>query len=716
MGGPTATRSGVLESVISLQIPTLKKKVNERTALVAKLEHTINVETIKKKTPKDLLTNRRLVDVLYERLDVLNEEITEMIEQIERLQQAEGYEEQQRLFDRYGRHVEPFQDEVEPLQGQVREQQLKQDESAKLLELEPSFSDLSASVSPHETTEHKALEHMATVPSTIGEDETMEDDDADQQQSASGNSQNSWFNFAGNLVNKTAGTVVKTANATVGVAAKTANATVGVAAKTAKGTVDVAAKTANVAAGAAAKTAAAAAKQAMSLFTSEDGRPLSSGFVTFTNLEATNSARQTIHYPQPFTMEVMDAPAPDDVFWHNVALDHKQLQVGKLISMSLTVALCLFWTIPMSFISTLSSVEGLRATIPWIDELLDKYPWLEPVLAQLAPLLLVAAHEALKIILQFCSTFEGPVSGATVTASVFAKLSVFTIIQTFFVSALSGGLVSQFSNILQDTTMIIDLLATSLPSQSTYFIQIMLVDTAVGLSVELLRFSAIGHAIARSLVPPNLTQEERESMSIFLRPFACPRDFEHADLMSITVLYFVVYFVYATIAPITSVFMFICFLLVGAAYRHQFVYIYPTKPDSGGGLYIQFMRLVPVCMLIGELTIVGFLALKKNAIASALMFPLLIITILFTMYIGQQHFKMTKFLPARECMDTDAKNNALGPMDLEFMRGKYVKPELREKKVYPRNEPLERKLRRSENGEAGLENQHPYNYDNTTIL
>ena len=239
---------------------------------------------------------------------------------------------------------------------------------------------------------------------------------------------------------------------------------------------------------------------------------------------------------------------------------------------------------------------------------------------------------------------------------------------------------------LSDTSLIIDLLAKSLPAQSTYFIQILLVDTSINLSVELLRVVAVAQAGVRSLVGPKLTEEERETTWMGIRPLADPIEFEHADTMSAIVLYFVVFFVYAVIAPITCTFMFICFLLIGSAYRHQFVYIYPTKPDSGGALFVQFMKLVPACMLIGEITIVGFLGLKRTPAASALMIPLLIITILFTIYLGQKHFEMTKFLAAQHCMDEDQKNST---MDLSFLKGKYIQPEMRHKKEYPTNASLE---------------------------
>ena len=70
------------------------------------------------------------------------------------------------------------------------------------------------------------------------------------------------------------------------------------------------------------------------------------------------------------------------------------------------------------------------------------------------------------------TTFEGLVSGALLEASLFQKLSAFMIIQTFFVSALSGSILSEISALLKDYTAIFGLLATSLPAQSTFFIQV----------------------------------------------------------------------------------------------------------------------------------------------------------------------------------------------------------------------------------------------------
>jgi hypothetical protein len=190
------------------------------------------------------------------------------------------------------------------------------------------------------------------------------------------------------------------------------------------------------------------------------------------------------------------------VFWANVGRSHKDLELGKLFSVAATVTICLFWSIPVAFFAALSSVERLKEDSKWIADAVEDFPFLEPLLQQLAPLLLVTlnllyvvndecytvqhvtkyltcsfATFRLPIILRVLSMCEGPVSGSVVEASTFSKIAAFMIIQTFFVSAISGGVLDEIKAILEDPFSAIDLLANTLPAQSTYFIQITFIDT-----------------------------------------------------------------------------------------------------------------------------------------------------------------------------------------------------------------------------------------------
>ena len=108
---------------------------------------------------------------------------------------------------------------------------------------------------------------------------------------------------------------------------------------------------------------------------------------------------------KPFTMEVIEAPDPDDIFWGNVGRMHKDLQLGMLASICITVVTCFLWTIPVSFVASLSSVEALRKEIPALDSMLDVLPFLVPVFEVLAPQFLVILNALLPIVrcVVFCS-------------------------------------------------------------------------------------------------------------------------------------------------------------------------------------------------------------------------------------------------------------------------------------------------------------------------
>ena len=92
----------------------------------------------------------------------------------------------------------------------------------------------------------------------------------------------------------------------------------------------------------------------------------------------------------------------------------------------------MLWTIPITFASSLSSVNGLR-NVHFIDELLNAAPGLVPFFQIIAPFIVVIVNGALPAILTLLSGFEAPASRATVAASTFGKLASFMIIQTFFV-------------------------------------------------------------------------------------------------------------------------------------------------------------------------------------------------------------------------------------------------------------------------------------------
>lgn len=94
-----------------------------------------------------------------------------------------------------------------------------------------------------------------------------------------------------------------------------------------------------------------------------DGEPRSAGFVSFTTLKAKTSALQMLHHPKPFCLDVEVAPSPSQIVWANVGMAHKVQQVGRWVAIALTTVLCLFWTVIVSFVTSLGEVENLTVRV-----------------------------------------------------------------------------------------------------------------------------------------------------------------------------------------------------------------------------------------------------------------------------------------------------------------------------------------------------------------
>jgi hypothetical protein len=625
----------VLEAQVALNIPKLQGAFGAREKLVSKLEHAINIEEVKGKTPmhRDVLHGSSVkvnsIECFSEDLNELNDEIKMRILEIENLTNTMS-----------------FQDDLEAEGGSVHYTGSIGGGGSVSEQSSLSLDDTYA------TYKNKFEPILAGLDETNGaivEDPPLE----------SFTVENGEKKFKGKK-SVLSSVKSKTGGAFTSMKEAGGNAT--------------------------------AAGMSM-MKKSDDGNPREAGFVTFANLKTTQAALQQIHHETPFVMEVAEAPQPDDIFWMNVGKNHKSLQTGKLLSFTLTAVLCIFWTIPVAFIVTLTEVESLKKTLTFLEDWVEAWPALEGILAQLAPLILIAIKELLPIILGIFSALEGPVSSSVLEASLFYKLAIFEIIQTFFVSAISGSITSEITNIINNPTSAITFLATSIPGQSSYFMQILFVQTFLGQVLELLRVSPLAIAWARSVVGPNLTEKERNTTWLGIRPLTDPREFEFADIVSNGILYFMVVFVYGTMAPVTNWFLAFCFIIMISGYRHQLVYNYPPTPDSGGQLWISFFSITQTCLLIAEITLVGFLALKEATIATPLMVPLIIITILFNVYIKQRHFLVSSRLPSRAALKRDLQNQAEGPMNMSFVKGKYVQQALQSKEdIYPENFSVAREI------------------------
>jgi hypothetical protein len=247
----------------------------------------------------------------------------------------------------------------------------------------------------------------------------------------------------------------------------------------------------------------------------------------------------------------------------------------------------------------------------------------------------------------------------------------------------SGSLTAELSNILNRPEHLVDFLATALPAQSSYFIQIVIVALVLNIGLELLRVFPLGMAfIGEVMVRLRCINPDNPKWQDYIRPLDNPYEFEHSKILANTVvLFFLIFFVYTVVAPISNFFLAIGFLLLESTYRYQFYHNYAATPDSGGKLWRGFIDMVHLGMVIAQLTLIGLLLLKKSFYAVCGFGPLLAITSVFIWHVHTTRFRVTEYLPCRECIQID-RNHVVYGLDLGILRSQYLQPSIRKATLF----------------------------------
>ena len=251
------------------------------------------------------------------------------------------------------------------------------------------------------------------------------------------------------------------------------------------------------------------------------------------------------------------------------------------------------------------------------------------------------------------------------------------VIQTFFISAISGSISAELNNILNTPETLIVLLANSLPAQSAYMLQLIFVSTFLSHGLELLRVYPLSVAFLRRFIGPNLTEKERQEPWKFLNSLEDPPEFPHSEDFAQIVLFYVVFFVYSTIAPITSIFLMFCFLVCESGYRYHFIHNNHTNSDSGGQLWKGFIHVLTCSILVGQVTLIGLLLLKTCFYAVPAVSPLIAITILFMVFVAPKKLLVAENLPSMTCVELDRD------FKVAFERDIYLQPALQHPRLHP---------------------------------
>lgn len=351
-------------------------------------------------------------------------------------------------------------------------------------------------------------------------------------------------------------------------------------------------------------------------------------FVTFNNKTASTAVGRCMK-SEVHTMIVHPAPEPEDVNWSRLGCHPNTILATRVSVVVLNILLLLLFGVLTSTISVTTNLATIRERWAALDEWLDENTWGEPIIDQIAPLLLVILFALVPPILNLILKLRFDLSHSDRENSFFINYSVFLVFQLFLFFQITGAVFNVFAATFDNPREFVDLLAQMIPANATFFMQFIAIRMFWVLpGAELLR---IGNIAVALLVKPIFcgiarTPRERRDDCCGCRPFGTPGDAWYGVLCSSLYLVLCIGVTYSVIAPLVLVFAFGYFAIALIVYRNQLLYVFIKNRESGGSMWRYLAIAYLVAFLIMHLTMLGIFALSEGVAQSVLMIPPLLFT------------------------------------------------------------------------------------------
>ncbi|PIN03056.1 hypothetical protein CDL12_24424 [Handroanthus impetiginosus] len=142
------------------------------------------------------------------------------------------------------------------------------------------------------------------------------------------------------------------------------------------------------------------------------------------------------------------APEPRDVYWDNLAIPYVQLTVKRLIIAIAMFFLTFFFMIPIAFVQSLASIDGIQLVLPFLKPLMKKKLAKSVVQGFLPGIGLKIFTATLPTILATMSIIEGYTSLSALERRTAGKYYFFILVNVFFGSIITGAAFQQLHKFL----------------------------------------------------------------------------------------------------------------------------------------------------------------------------------------------------------------------------------------------------------------------------
>ncbi|XP_066383271.1 CSC1-like protein ERD4 [Miscanthus floridulus] len=390
--------------------------------------------------------------------------------------------------------------------------------------------------------------------------------------------------------------------------------------------------------------------------------------VVFNSRSAAASASQTLHAQVYDKWTVMEAPEPCQILWPNLPRNLYERQIRQSVVYVIVFLVVFFYMVPIAAIAAVTTLENLEKKLPFLKVVVEQ-PAIKTVLeAYLPQIALIVFLALLPTLLMFLSKQEGIPSQSHAVRAASGKYFYFIVFNVFLGYTLGSTLFKSLTTVLDHPSEIVDMLAKSLPGSATFFLTFVALKFFVGYGLELSRLVPL---IIFHLKRKCLCKTEDDVKAAW-----APGDLGYNTRVPNDMLIATVVLCYSVIAPLIIPFGVAYFALGWLIAKNQILRVYVRSYESYGRMWPHMHTRIIMALMVYQITMIGFIPLKKFYYAPVLV-PLLPISIIFAYVCHMRFYPAFAKTPLEVVAQHDLKETP----NMEAIYTSYIPPCLKPEKL-----------------------------------
>lgn len=366
------------------------------------------------------------------------------------------------------------------------------------------------------------------------------------------------------------------------------------------------------------------------------GEEVPAAFVSF---KSRFGAAVALHIQQgvnPTEWVTERAPEPQDVHWAFFSASFIKRWIFKLVVLVASFALIVLFLIPVVIVQGLANLDQLEKWFPFLKGILSLTVVSQVITGYLPSFILQLFLSFVPPIMLTFSAIQGYISRSQIERSACSKMLWFIIWNIFFANVLSGS-AFYLVNVFLEPKNIPRVLAEAVPGQASFFISYVVTSGWTNLSSELFRLIPLVCSFWKRL----FSGKDGDEFEVPSIPY-------YNDIP--TILFFgLLGITYFFLSPLILPFLLVYFCLGYIIFRNQLLNVYAPKYETAGMFWPIVHNSTIFSLILMHIIAIGIFGLKKLPLASSLIIPLPVLTLIFNAYCQNRFLPLFKAYPT-ECL------------------------------------------------------------------